>query len=532
MTNSIPELEEADCILVTGSNTLEQHPLIARRILRAASKGARIILADPRRIPMARFAHIFLQQRLGTDVAWINGLMHVILREGLEDREFIKNRTEGFEELKRIVGEYTPERVEEITGIPEEDLIRAAKAYGSAERASIVYAMGITQHTNGVDNVMSLANLAMLTGNVGKPGTGVNPLRGQSNVQGACDMGALPNVYPGYQQVTDEGVRKKFEEAWGVPLPAHAGLTVTDMMEGKVKALYVVGENPMLADPDLTHVKKTLEGLEFLVVQDIFLTETAELAHVVLPASSFAEKDGTFTSTDRRIKRVRAAISPQGESKPDWIVIGMLGEAFGAKGFAFENPGRIMEEIARLTPIYGGVNYERLESPEGLQWPCPAPGHPGTPFLHKDKFSKGKGTFQAIPFKGPDERPDEDYPLWLTTGRVLFHFHTGSMTRRSSKLDKEVPTGYAEISPADAKRMGIRNGEKVRVSSRRGSIEIDSWVTDHVPEGLIFIPFHFRECAVNLLTNPAVDPRVKIPEYKVCAVRVEKIGEPFEADRP
>lgn len=523
MTNSIGELEDSDCILVTGSNTTEQHPLVARYIMRAREKGAKLIVVDSRAIPLARFADFHLRQRPGTDVAWINGFMNVIINEGLEDRKFIEERTEGFEELAKNVRKYPPEYVESITGIPKEDLIEAARTYAKADSASIVYSMGITQHTTGVDNVRSCANLAMLTGNVGKPSTGVDPLRGQNNVQGACDAGALPNVYSGYQSVADEKIQAKFEEAWKTKLPSKSGLTVVEMIneayDGNIKMMYIMGENPMLSDPDVNHVREALDNLEFLVVQDIFLTETAQLADIVLPAVSYAEKDGTFTATDRRVQMVRKAIEPIGESRPDWQIICDLARRMGSKEFGYLSSAEIMDEIASLTPIYGGIVYERLQE-NGLQWPCPSKEHPGTPYLHSGRFSRGKGNFAALEFKEPAELPDYDYPLILTTGRIIFHYHTGTMTRRTEILNREVPTGYVEINPRDAEKLGVADGELVLVQSRRGEINIKALVTKRVPEGVIFIPFHYAECAANVLTNPALDPVAKIPEYKACAVRV------------
>jgi formate dehydrogenase alpha subunit len=539
MTNSIPEFEEyTDCFLVTGSNTSEAHPLIFTRVIRAQKRGAKIIVVDPRDIQIAKIADIHLRQRPGTDVAWINGMLHVIIKEGLYDQEFVQERTEGFEELKAAVADYTPERVEQIAGIPAAELAEAARVYARAERAAILYAMGITQHTTGVDNVVSCANLAMLTGNVGKPGTGVNPLRGQNNVQGACDLGGLPNVYTGYQAVTNDGVRRKFEDAWGYAPPLRVGLTVTEMMDaahaGAMRALYIMGENPMVSDPDLNHVRVALEHCEFLVVQDIFPTETAQLADVVLPGTTFVEKDGTFTGTDRRIQLVRQAIPPVGDSRADWAIIAdlaqrMTGSRFPVPdsrfaGWQYNSPAQIMDEIAALTPIYGGVSYGRLERDGFVQWPVPTADHPGTSYLHKDKFSRGLGHFVAVPFKEPAEAPDDEYPLILTTGRIMFHYHTGSMTRRSEKLDREVPEGYVEISPEDAGRLGLNKSEPVRVISRRGEIEIKAWITRRVSPGTVFIPFHFAEAAANVLTNPAVDPVAKIPEYKVAAVRVEKVA--------
>ena len=525
MTNSIGELENSDCILVTGSNTSEQHPLVARYIMRAKEKGTKLIVVDPRAIPLTQFSDFHLRQRPGTDVAWINGFMNVIINEGLEDRKFIEERTEGYEETANMVRKYTPEYVENITGIPKEDLIEAAKTYAKADRASIVYSMGITQHTTGVDNVRSCANLAILTGNIGKPSTGVNPLRGQVNVQGACDLGTLPNVYSGYQSITDEKIRAKFEKAWKTRLPSRPGLTVVEMINeaynGNLKMMYIMGENPMLSDPDINHVREGLNNLDFLVVQDIFLTETAQLADIVLPAASYAEKDGTFTATDRRVQMVRKAIEPIGESRPDQQIICSLAREMGSREFDYSSPADVMVEIASLTPIYGGIIYERLRE-TGLQWPCPSKDHPGTPYLHKGRFSRGKGSFAALEFKEPAELPDEDYPLILTTGRMYFHFHTGTMTRRTEILNREVLTGYVEINPVDTEKLGVADGELVLVQSRRGEINVKALVTKRVPDGVIFIPFHFAECAVNVLTNPALDPVAKIPEFKVAAVRIVK----------
>jgi len=526
MTNSIPEFEtDTNCFLIIGSNTSEGHPLIATRIIKAKERGAKVIVADPRRNQVARWSDLYLPFRPGTDVALFNGMIHVIIEEGLADQAFIQERTEGFEELKKLVAEYAPEKVQEITDVPADLLRQAARMYATAKPAAIVYAMGITQHTTGVDNVKSTANLAMLCGNVGIPGGGVNPLRGQNNVQGACDMGGLPNVYPGYQVVTSPDVQKKFQDAWGSAGPTTVGITVTEMVnglvEGKVRALYIMGENPMLSDPDLNHARHCLEEAEFIVVQDIFLTETARLAHVVLPGVTFAEKDGTFTATDRRVQRVRKAIDPVGQSRQDWEIVCQVAKLMGGKGFDYASPKEILEEVARLTPSYGGISFERLEQLGGLHWPCPAPDHPGTPFLHKGKFSRGLGLFTAIPFRPAAELPDTEYPFTLTTGRSMFHFHTGTMTRRSKKLHSEVPTAYIEIHPDDAQRIGLNDGRRVRVVSRRGEIVLGARITKRIKPGIVFIPFHFAEAAANALTHAALDPVAKIPEYKVCAVRVE-----------
>jgi formate dehydrogenase alpha subunit len=526
MTNSIDEFEDADCILITGSNTTENHPLIANRILRAKEKGAKVIVIDPRKTQIGDLADIYTRQNLGSDVAWLNGLINLIINEGLYDKEFVNDRTEGFEELKAKVAEYTPDKVEKISGIPAATLKQIAEAYAKAENGSIVYCMGITQHTSGTDNVMSLANLAMVTGNVGKRSTGVNPLRGQNNVQGACDLGALPNVFTGYQAVINDELRAKFEKAWGVKLDGKVGQTIVEMMnnahDGKLKGMYVMAENPMLSDPDINHVKKALENLDFLVVQDIFMTETAELADVVLPGVTYAEKDGTITNSDRTVQRCRKAIEPIGDSKPDWEILTLLGQKMGISNFNYDSPEDVFEEIRQLTPIYAGISYERIEN-EVLHWPCPTPDHPGTLFLHSGTFSRGLGAFKAIDYRDPDEMPDGDYPMQLTTGRTMFHFHTGTMTRNSPALHKEVKESYVEVNRADAKEQSISEDEKIKISSRRGQIEAKAKITDKVAKGVVFIPFHFVEGAANVLTNPALDPVAKIPEYKVCAVKVEKI---------
>ncbi len=530
MTNSVPEFSEhTECFLITGSNTSEAHPLVATHVMEAKERGAKIVVVDPRKIHIARMADLYLQPRPGTNVAWINGMMNIIIGEGLHDEDFIEERTEGFEELRELVSKYTPERVEEISGIPTEGLREAARIYAQNKPAAILYAMGITQHTTGTDNVKSCANLAMLTGNMGIPGGGVNPLRGQNNVQGACDLGGLPNVYSGYQAVTVPEIREKFERVWNVKnLSNEVGKTVTAMIggaeDGSTRALYVMAENPMLSDPDVNHVRECLEEVDFLVVQDIFLTETAELADVVLPATSFAEKEGTFTGTDRRVQRVRKAIEPLGESKPDWEILCQLAERIGARGFDFQSPEEVMEEIAAVTPIYGGVSFDRLDREGSLQWPVPTEEHAGTPYLHKGKFSRGLGHFHAIQFQEAVELPDDEYPLILTTGRMMFHWHTGTMTRRSEKLEQEAPEPYVELHPDDAAGIGLNGAERVRVASRRGEIELSVRLTPGIRPGVVFIPFHYVEAAANALTNAALDPIAKIPEYKVCAVRVEPVA--------
>jgi formate dehydrogenase major subunit len=526
MTNSIPEFANAKAIFIIGSNTTENHPIAAKWIMRGRANGARIVVADPRWIQMSDLAEVAVQHRLGSDVALINGLMHIILKEGWQDQAYIDERTENFEALKAKLEEYPPDKVARITGVPAEMLRKMAEIYATTKPASIVYCMGITQHTTGVDNVKSLANLAMITGNVGFASTGVNPLRGQNNVQGACDMGGLPNVFTGYQPVADETANQKFSEAWGKDLPKKPGLTILEMFngidEGKIKALYIVGENPMVTDPDLHHVESVLKKLEAFIIQDIFLTQTARLAQVVLPGTSFAEKDGTFSNTERRVLLVRQACKPIGESRPDWQIICDLSTRLGYP-MKYASPEEVFDELRQLTPSYAGMTYQRLEK-AGLQWPCPTEEHPGTMFLHKDRFSRGKGMLHAIDYKPPAEEPDADYPLFLTTGRAFVHYHSGTMTRVSPSLNREMGTGYVEISPTDAKHIGIKDGERVKVSSRRGEIQVKAKISRKVNRGVVFIPFHFAETAANILTNPACDPVAKIPEFKVCAVKVEKLA--------
>ena len=526
MTNSIKELLGANVIFVTGSNTTENHPVIGMYIKEAVeNNGAKLIVADPRKIDLVDYATVWMNHRGGTDVALLNGLMNVIMDEALDDKKFIESRCENFEEFKRVVEEYTPEKTEEITGVPAEKIREAARLYGKAEKASIIFSMGITQHITGTDNVLSVANLAMLTGNVGRESTGVNPLRGHNNVQGACDMGALSNVYPGYQPVTDDEVQKKFEREWGVTADKKTGLTVVEMInaayEGKIKGMYIMGENPLLSDPNLNHTREALARLEFLVVQDIFLTETAQMADIVLPAASFAEKDGTFTNTARRIQKVRKIIEPIGQSMPDWQIICQIALRMNRTDMNYDSPAEIMNEIARVTPIYGGISYDRLE-PEGLQWPCPDGDHPGTKYLHKEGFSRGNGRFHPVEHMPPAEYPDSEYPFLLTTGRILQHFHTGTLTRRAKALNIFVPECQVEINPNDANRLGIKDEDRVKVVSCRGEIVAKAKLTQRSAQGLIFIPFHFREAAANVLTNDALDPDSKIPEYKVAAVKIEK----------
>lgn len=524
MTNPISSLAQADAILIVGSNTTEQHPLVASYILQARSRGAKIIVSDPRRTQIADLADVWLSPRPGTDIAWINALLNIIIEENLLDDEFISKRTSGFESVRQSVSKYTPEVAEQISGIPADKLKAAARAYGSAEKAAIIYAMGITQHTTGTDNVQALANLALATGNIGREGTGLCPLRGHQNVQGACDMGALPDLYSGYQKVAVPDARKKFEAAWSTELPDKPGLTALEMMtaseEGRLKGLLVVGENPVMSYPDSGRIKRALEKLDFLAVIDIFPTETTEIANVVLPAASFAEKDGTFTSTERRIQRVRKAVDAAGEAREEWMIISDLLSRFGIRA-EYKSPADIMDEIASLSPSYGGVSYDRLDI-NGLQWPCPDRAHPGTGVLHAERFPIGSARFRPVEHIDPQEMPNDEYPFLLTTGRSLYHFHTGTMTRRTSLLDRENPAPYVEINHSDAERMGIRNGQKVIVESRRGHLYLDAKITPEIPQKTLFMPFHFTEAPANILTAQALDPSSKIPEFKVSAARIRR----------
>jgi len=528
MTNSIKCFEETDCFFVIGSNTTEQHPLIGSRIIEnVTGDGARLIVADSRKIRLARLADIHIRCKNGTDVALLNGIMNVIIKEGLEDSGFIETRTENYEQLKKVVLDYSADKAARICGITAGEIVKAARMFAEADRAMIVYAMGITQHIHGVDNVRCCANLAMLTGNLGRSGVGVNPLRGQNNVQGACDMGALNDVYSGYQKVADPAVRKKFEKAWGVDdLPAEPGLTTTtaidEAVRGKLKALYIMGENPMLTEPDQNNVRKALERLDFLVVQDIFPTLTTEFADVIFPAASYAEKDGTFSSTERRVQRIRKAIEPVGRSRPDWQILCDIAKKAGCRTMQYNCLGEIMDEIASVTPIYGGISYDRIDQ-LGLQWPCWDKEHPGTAVMHADKFTRGRGLFSPVEYKPPAEVVDEQYPFVLSTGRCYFHFHTRTMTGRSQLLEREQHFAYVEISSEDAEELQIKDGCCVYVITRRGRVRAMARITDIVRKGSLFMTFHFEQAPANLLTINALDAVAKIPEYKVCAANIRKV---------
>ncbi len=527
MTNDISGIKKADVILIIGSDTSAAHPIIAARIKQAVREGiSKLIVIDPKKIVMADYAEIYAAQRPGTDVAVLNCIMHEILKNGWEDKEYIKKRLEGFDKFKAeiIQEKYEPENIEKISGIPAKTLKRIAELFGKAPIASIFYAMGITQHTTGSDNVWSIANLQMICGNIGVEGGGVNPLRGQSNVQGACDMGGLPNVYPGYQKVVDPNVQAKFEKAWNCKLNNKVGITLTEMFDsaykGTLKALFVMGENPYLSDPDQTHIIKAMERINFMVVQDIFITETAEYADVILPAATFAEKNGHFTNTERRVQRLNKVIEPPKGVRTDWEIIQLIANAMGSN-WSYKSAKDITKEINELTPQYGGITWERVGR-DGLQWPCPNIKHPGTPLLHKDKFACGKGILKGINFREPAELPDDEYPLIMTTGRVLEQFHTGTMSMKTEGLNN-LAGPMVMISVQDAEKMKICNGEILKISTRRGEITAPAFVTKRISTGVIYIPFHYKESPANRLTNSAIDPIAKIPEYKVCAAKIEKI---------
>jgi formate dehydrogenase major subunit len=523
MTNSFAELEQANSVLVIGSNTTVAHPMASVRLIRARENGARLMVVDPRRTQIAQLADIHLQINLGTDVALLNGLMHVIYKNGWHNQEFIDERTEGIDALLKTIDDYSPSFVSAVTGVPATDIVRVAEWYAKSAASAIVYVLGITQHSTGTDNVKSLANLAMLCGHVGRPSTGVNPIRGQNNVQGACDMAALPTVLPGYQSISVPENVNKFEQAWGVKLSNVPGLTMLEQMEaifaGKIRGMVIFGANPIVSYPDINRVEEALKSLEYLLVMDIFPTPTTALAHAILPCASFAESDGTFTNSERRVQRVRRAIEPIA-GKANWQIIQDLSCLMGY-AMSYGSAEEIFNEMAGLTPSYTGMSYHRLEK-GGLSWPCPTPEHPGTQYLHQDKFARGRGLFHAIPYRKPAESPDKDYPYWLTTGTLFSQYLSGSMTRRCGTLEREDPQVYVEINPEDARRLDVREGDAVRANSRRGTVRAKVMLTRRVKPGVVFIPMHFLENPANKLTNEALDPVSKTPEYKVCAIQIVK----------
>lgn len=539
MSNSIAEMADLECFMVIGSNTTETHPVISTYLKQAVeNKGARLVVCDPRQTEVTRFAELWLRQRPGTDSALFNALANVVVAEGLVNRDFIAARTEGYEEYAADLAAKTPEWAQEITGVPAEDIRRAARLYAGAKAAAMYWGMGISQSTHGTDNTLALVNLALLCGHVGRPGTGLNPLRGQNNVQGCSDAGGLPGFYTAYQPVTDPAIRAKFEEAWGVPLPPEPGLTTTEFVDGvlagKVAGWYVMGENPLMSEPNQAHARHAVEQLEFLVSQDIFFNETNVYADVILPATSFAEKDGTFTNSDRRVQRIATAVRAPGEARPDWeiltelalVTLARMNRIEAEASWSYTGPADVWEEMRQLTPDFGGIDYARLEREDGVHWPCPSTDHagaphPGTPYLFEHEFPRGRGKFWPVAWKTDSELPDDEYPFVLSTGRVLYHWHGGTMTRVSA-LNEMWPECTVELHPKDAARLGIADGEHVAVRSRRGQITARALVTGRSPRGVVFVPMHFAEAAANALTANRLDVRAKIPDYKVCAVQVEK----------
>ena len=526
MTNTIEDItHDVDVILLVGSNPVEAHPVIGAQIRQAVRRGTKLIVVDPRKIDLTQRAEIHLQIRPGTNVAFANGMVHVIIEEGLADLEFIKTRTEGFEKFASIVEDYTPERVGAICGIDPDDLRRAARLYARAGKAPIIYCLGVTEHSTGTEGVMSLSNIAMSVGKLGRPGCGINPLRGQNNVQGACDMGCIPDRFPGYQSVLDPAMIEKFERAWGVPLARTAGMTSTEVLpsikEGKVRGLYIFGEDPAFTDPDIQHTVDCLTSLEFLVVQELFMTDTARLADVVLPGTSYAEKEGTFTNTERRVQRVRKAVTLDGDMRLDTDI---LCDVMTRMGYPchYDSAADIMREVAAVAPPFGGISFDRLDAGESLQWPCPDKDHPGTAILHQGRFTRGLGWFYPAVFKEPQELPSPEYPLTMITGRMLYQYNAGAMTARTEGINTLANRSYIEMHIDDARALGVEDGDRVRVASRRGEIETTATVGDKVKPGEVFMPFHFADGNVNHLTNPVYDDIARIPEYKVCAVSVSK----------
>jgi len=526
MTNSIDEIDVMDVMFVIGSNTTETHPVIGAKIKQRKQQGAALIVAEPRKIELAKYADIFLQIKPGTNVAVLNGMMRAILDAGLEDKTFINERTEGYEAFLEFMNTITVEKCAEICGVDPEELRKAGVLYASKDKGGLFYSMGVTQHKTGTDGVMSTANLAMLTGKIGREGCGVNPLRGQNNVQGACDMGALPGDLPGYQKLANPEVVEKFEKAWSLKLPQNAGKTLTEIIDGvgkgAIKFLYVMGENPVVSDPNTNHVKEALSKANFIVVQDIFLTETTEFADVVLPAFAYAEKDGTFTNTERRIQILRKAVEAPGMAKNDWEIIGLVAKEMGAKGFEFASAAEIMDEIASVTPSYAGVSHERLQNGDRIQWPCVSKDSEGAKFLHQGKFTRGLGAFMIADYIPPEDQADEEFPLILMTGRILQHYHTRTMTKRTPGIQEIAGDPFVEINPAKALEYGIEEGEIIKVTSPRGNVSAKARFNEGIMETNLFMPFHYGDNGANFLTGGELDPIAKIPPFKVVKVQISK----------
>lgn len=528
-TNSLAQMPDIDTIFLFGSNPTEAHPIVALYLKKALRNGAKLIVTDPRKTWMAERADVWMNLKPGSNIALLNGLINVILENGWENKEFIAQRTEDIELLREKVAEYDLKRVEKITGVAPERIIESARLYSHADKAMIVYGLGVTEHRTGTENAMAISNLALVCGHIGRPATGIMALRGQNNVQGATDLGPLPATLPGYQSVLDAKVREKFGKAWNVTIREKPGLKSIEMLDecvkGTFKAIFILGEDPAQTDPDLHHVRKALKAVDFLVVQELFHTETTRFADVILPGASFAEKDGTFTNGERRVQRVRKAIEPLA-GMAEWEVICKLSTLMGYK-MDYKDPAAIMDEIASLVPIYGGISYERLEN-GGLQWPCPDKNHPGTTTLYSELFSRPNGLASFLPLdhSGSGEVADEDYPLVLITGRIREHYNNGSMTRRSKGIAQIVPSERVEISIEDAETLGIKDRNWVLVSSRRGEVKVRAKVTDRSQEGNVFMTFHHQNALTNDLTSGHRCPIAGTPEYKSCAVKVAKYTEP------
>jgi len=527
MTNSIAEIENADFLFVIGSNTTEAHPVIALRMKKAVQRGATLVVADPRAIWLTKLAKHHLQLRPGTDVWLINALMHVIVTEGLVNEEYVRTNAEGFEDVKSVVLRYPPEEAEKVTGVPAELIRQVAREYATTRKAGVYYTLGITEHTTGVDNVLSLSNMVVMTGHLGYESTGMNPLRGQNNVQGANDMGNNPVYHAGYQKVDDPEVRRKFSQAWGVEVPSHPGLRLDQMMagmhDGRVHGFFIMGEDPILSEPNAHHVEQGFEGLDFVACQDIFLSETArKYADVVFPAACFAEKEGTFTNSERRVQRVRKAVEPPGQAKPDWEILQEVARRLGAD-WDYETPEQVWDEVADLSPRFHGIRYDRIEE-VGIQWPCPDRDHPGMKFLHEGKPMIGKARMFPIEFRPPHESADRDYDLTMSTGRILFHYNAATQTRRSGRLTDKQDGAFIQVNPSDAAVRGIEPDEQVVIRSRRGAIRARADVTTAVPPGVVWMPMHYAEARANELTHEIGDPEIGTPEYKVTAVRLEKLA--------
>ncbi|MFT5291490.1 MAG: formate dehydrogenase major subunit [Planctomycetota bacterium] len=524
MSNPLADMEMPDVMFCIGTNMTEAHPVAATRLKKAMRRGGKLIVADPRRIPLARMADLHLQLKVGTDVALLGGMAHVIARDGLVNYEFLRARTEDSESFLEHVKKFTPEWAESICGVPAADIETAARWYAEANRGAIYYTLGITEHICGVDNVQSLCNLVLMTGHIGREGTGINPMRGQNNIQGAGDCGALPNNYPGFQSVTDPENQAKFEAAWGVKLDLEKGPTKVRALEDcgeKIFAMLICGENTVVSDPDRDHCEHALKSLEHLVVIDIFCTETAELADVVLPASAWGETDGVFTNTERRVQRVRQAVPPQGSAKPEWWIIAEIAKRLEVPGFEWKHASDVFNELCSLSPIYAGLDWDTISDGK-FQWPVPEKGHPGTPILHIGEFARGKGRFMRPNYRDPAETVSDEYPVWLTTGRRLAHYHTRTMTGRAVGSQFLVPEELVEIHPDDVVAWGLTDGELAVMSSPRGEVLIKVEANDTSPRGTVFCSFSFGDVPVNKLTGSGYDPITDTAELKVCPVRIEQ----------